>query len=156
MSEFQKLIERVRLGEDNRALIKLIDFRVIRDGRYGDSSDEWNNPYPFSEDFKESMVNYLIHGLHPGGFATAMLANDLERALYNSDTHNRTVYWGIAIWVREELPSHAWGSYQAVEDWCADQDGRRTAYLTELEKKYVWRLLENGRTNQIDKLNIDC
>lgn len=145
MTAFQDLVNKVRLGEDNRALIKLIDFRVIRDGRFGTDADGNNyNPHPFSEDFKESMVNYLIHGFEPGGFATAMLANDLERALYNADTHNRTVYWGIAIWIREELPARAWGSYEAVRDWCADQDGCRTAYLVELEKKYVWRIMEKA------------
>lgn len=143
MTAFQDLVKKVKLTEDNRALIKLIDFRVIRDGRFGNSSDHIPNQFQFSEDFKESMVNYLIHGLGPGGFATAMLANDLERALYNADTHNRTVYWGIAIWIREELPDHAWGSYQAVEDWCRDQDGRRTAYMAELEKKYMWKILEH-------------
>lgn len=95
----------------------------------------------FSEDFKDSMERYLVHGLGPGGFATAMLAHDLERALYNADVHNRKVYWAIARWVRECVPDGAHGSYDLVDDWCADKDGRRSKYVTELEKKHIVKVL---------------
>ncbi len=91
---------------------------------------------PFSEDFKDSMERYLVQGLGPGGFATAMLATDMERALYNADTHNRTVYWAIAMWIRERCPPGSWGSYEAVDNWCADRDSVRTKWLT-------WRMLQD-------------
>lgn len=96
------------------------------------------NPYSdfaFSQDFKESMERYLVHGLEPGGFATAMLAKDLERALYNADTYNRKIYWGIAMWIREQCPEGSWGSYEAVDNWCKDVNGIRTKWVT-------WRTLE--------------
>lgn len=83
----------------------------------------------FSEDFKDSVEHYLINGLEPGGFTTAMLACDLERALYNADTHNRKVYWAIAMWIRERCPEGSWGSYEAVDAWCEDLDGRRTKWV---------------------------
>ena len=133
MTEFEQLAERER--KRNR---RLVPFRVERDSfHYGE-----DGMYPFSEDFKDSMEHYLINGLEPGGFATAMLAGDLERALYNADTYNRQVFWAIAMWVRETCPPQATGSYEAVEAWCANKDGRRDRYKDELEKAFAWKQLE--------------
>jgi len=98
----------------------------------------------FSEDFKESMERYLLQGLEPGGFATAMLAHDMERALYNADTHNRTVFWAIAMWIRERVPAQAQGSYQAVETWCRDHGGCRSQFREAHEKQTVWLTLVEG------------
>lgn len=95
----------------------------------------------FSEDFKGSMERYLLYGFKPGGFATAMLACDMERALYVADTHNRTVFWAIAMWVRERMPQGSWGSYQAVDAWCRDQDGIRSAFQHQYDKEAVWLTL---------------
>lgn len=111
---------------------RLIDFD-LRDGRF--------MMMQFSEDFKGSMERYLLNGLQPGGFATAMLAHDMERALYNADTHNRTVFWAIAMWIRERVPSAAQGSYETVEAWCRDQDGIRSAFKEKYEKEQTWLTL---------------
>lgn len=111
---------------------KLIDWD-LSDGR-------WIH-MEFSEDFKGSMERYLLQGLAPGGFATAMLACDWERALYNADTHNRTVFWAIAMWIRERLPGGSWGSYEAVDAWCRDQDSRRTEFKEQYDKETVWLTL---------------
>lgn len=111
---------------------RLMDFD-LRDGRY--------MMMEFSEDFKGSMQRYLLQGLEPGGFATAMLAHDMERALYNADTHNRTVFWAVAMWIRERVPAQAQGSYEAVAAWCRDQDGCRTEYQREYEREQTWLTL---------------
>lgn len=111
---------------------KLIDWD-LSDGRY--------MMMEFSEDFKGSMERYLLQGLKPGGFGEAMLACDMERALYNADVHNRTVFWAVAMWVRERLPQGSWGSYEAVDAWCRDHDGHRTAFREQYEKEAVWLTL---------------
>lgn len=111
---------------------KLIDWD-LSDGRWA--------MMEFSEDFKGSMERYLLQGLAPGGFATAMLACDWERALYNADTHNRTVFWAVAMWIRERLPGGSWGSYEAVDAWCRDVDGRRTEFKDQYDKETVWLTL---------------
>lgn len=101
--------------------------------------------FAFSQDFEESMERYIVHGLEPGGFATAMLAKDLERALYNADTHNRKVFWAIAMWVRECCPEDAWGSYEAVFDWCKDVNGVRTKWV-------AWRMLKAEREKEYEEI----
>ena len=110
-----------------------IDWNLHNDARYA-----WAE---FSEDFKGSMERYLLDGLRPGGFAEAMLAHDLERALFNADIHNRQVFWAIAMWIRDRLPSNCQGSYAAIEAWSADQDGMRTAFREHCEKARVWLTL---------------
>lgn len=111
---------------------KLIDWD-LSDGRF--------MMMEFSEDFKGSMERYLLYGFKPGGFATAMLACDWERALYVADTHNRTVFWAIAMWVRERMPQGSWSSYEAVDAWCRDQDGIRSAFRHQYDKEAVWLTL---------------
>lgn len=111
---------------------RLIDF---------DLSEDRFMMMQFSEDFKDSMERYLLHGLDPGGFTAAMLACDFERALYNADTHNRRVFWAIAMWIRQRLPGAAWGSYEAVAAWCQDQGGCRSEFVQEYEKEQTWLTL---------------
>ena len=36
--------------------------------------------YQVTEQSKESLYNYFVHGLEPGGFMTAVLCNDLYGA----------------------------------------------------------------------------
>lgn len=84
----------------------------------------------FSVQTNESLNNYFFKGLMPGGHLEAMLAHDLERALYNADTANRQSYWGLAMWIRECAPEGSHGSYGAIEDWCKDVDNCRSRWAT--------------------------
>ena len=92
---------------------------------------------------QDTIRNYLIRGWAPGGFAESMLAHDYDRALYCADTGNRQMFWAIAVWFREELPSEAQGSYNAFEKWRDDLMGRRTAFVTDLEKEMIWKVLSS-------------
>lgn len=103
----------------------------------------------FSEQTMESINNYLFRGLMPGGHLEAQFAHDLERALYNADTHNRTVYWAIAMWIRNNAPEECQGSYKAVKAWCADPELRKP-FLEVTEKKHAWRVL-NGDASTFDE-----
>ena len=87
---------------------------------------------------------YLIQGYEPGGFVTSMLAMDMERALATADTANRQRMWAIGRWIVENAPCGSFGSYQAVQDWIADKDGRRTRYAKEAEQEYIMQTLKDG------------
>ena len=96
----------------------------------------------FSEQTKASINNYLFRGFMPGGHLEAQFAHDLERALYNADTHNRTVFWGIAMWIRDHAPAESQGSYTNVNIWCTDDMApAREVFREYCEKKYVWETL---------------
>ena len=95
----------------------------------------------FSDQTQDAINYYLFQGLMPGGHLEAQFAHDLERALYNADTHNRTVFWAIAMWIRNNAPEECQGSYAAVRVWCTDPEIRKP-FLEECEKKQAWRTLK--------------
>jgi hypothetical protein len=90
----------------------------------------------------EALENYLMYGYEPGGFLTSVLANDLYLAVGRADHWNRDRLLEIVNEVLFRMPSISYGSYAAVKDWCKDRDGRRSAYATQKEKEYTWRVLK--------------
>jgi len=99
----------------------------------------------FSQETTDALNRFLFDGLPPGGHLEAMFAYDFERALYNADTHNRTVFWGIAMWIRDHAPAESQGSYTNVNIWCTDDMAPvREAFRVECEKKSMWQTLEKA------------
>jgi hypothetical protein len=99
----------------------------------------------FSEDSKAAINHYLFNGWKPGGHLEAMFAHDYERALYNADVHNRTVFWATAMWIRENAPQECQGSYRAVEDWCTNHMApAREAFREKCEKESIWKTLRKS------------
>jgi len=91
---------------------------------------------------RETITNYLIRGWAPGGFVESMIAKDYERALYCADTANRQMFWAIAMWINECTPPGSRGSYDAIEQWRDDLGGRRTEFVKNVEKDYIWKKLK--------------
>jgi hypothetical protein len=90
----------------------------------------------------EALENYLMHGLQPGGFVTAVLANNLRLATGRADHWNREILFKIVDEVTYKVPDLAWGNSIRVKEWLADKDGRRSAYSLQKEKEYTWRVLK--------------
>jgi hypothetical protein len=84
-----------------------------------------------------SIENYVMHGLQPGGFLTAVIMGDSVEAKARADHWNRLDLSRIMALVDCYLPPAAKGSYQAVTDWIKDVDNRRTNYVAEVEKQRV-------------------
>ena len=96
------------------------------------------------EHTRETLVNYLMKGLEPGGFVTAMLAMDMQRAVYAADFVNGSNMQQIARWIIEYCPRGSWGDYPTVYHWLEDKDNRRTQFVDSVEKQEVWNLLKEG------------
>lgn len=90
----------------------------------------------------EALENYLMYGFEPGGFLTSVLANDLYLAAGRADVWNSKNLPHIVNEVLFRMPSHSYGSYQTVKDWCKDRDGQRSTYALQKEKEYTWRVLK--------------
>ena len=91
---------------------------------------------------QETIENYLLYGYQPGGFTTAMLAGDYNRAMYLADTANRQMIWAIHAWIVNRCPEMAHGSYETVDAWCKDVNGLRTEYKELIFKKHEWDILK--------------
>lgn len=95
----------------------------------------------------QSLENYLMHGLEPGGFLTAVLCNNLYLAVGRADHWNKQNLPRIVNEVVHKMPEIAIHSREAIRDWCMDVDGRRSAYVKQKEKEYTWRSL-NGQVKE--------
>lgn len=69
------------------------------------------------EHMQGAFKRYIENGIPPGGFAEAILANDLVGAARCADHINCHLLFEYARWLSEECPRAAWGSYEAVEEW---------------------------------------
>lgn len=97
-----------------------------------------------NRDLAQTLENYLMRGYEPGRFTTAVLAGDLFGAGLRADHWNKPAIAEIATAVLNTCPRHAVGSYAAVEAWCADEDGRRSKYVT-------WKNLQGPIEQTIDE-----
>jgi hypothetical protein len=112
---------------------------------YGYSSNPcWEND--IEPNIQTAIENYLIHGWSPGGFTTALLANDLYRAAGSAHPAVLPALKEIVTWVVNVIPRESYGSEQAVYDWMHDVDQRRTIFADRVEKKMMWRLLNENKS----------
>jgi len=66
---------------------------------------------------QDSMKLYIENGIHPGGFLTAVLENNLSGAVFKADQFNREHLVEIIRWMHWEIPVRAWGSEAIVKEW---------------------------------------
>jgi hypothetical protein len=68
----------------------------------------------------ESLKRYVIDGIEPGGFLTAVLSNDLIGAVANADDQNEKQITTIAKFVYNRCPIGCSGSKEKVNKWIED------------------------------------
>ena len=115
---------------------KMLDFGTQGDGYLGYMGMQ------VPDHAQESLANYFLNGWEPGGFLSAMLAMDMQRALSSADTANRQVMWAIGRWIVHEAPEGSWGNYEAIEMWRNDVAGRRSKFTEKIRKKQMWDILK--------------
>ena len=93
------------------------------------------------EHTQRALTDYFVNGYAPGGFLSAMLAMDMQRAVSSADHDNRQMMWATAYWIVNNAPEGSWGSYEAIEAWCQDRQYRRTTFADAVEKAEVWKIL---------------
>jgi hypothetical protein len=76
---------------------------------------------------QDGMRRYLEDGIEPGGFACAALANDLVGAAGKADMTNLHALHKWAMWLYNECPRYAWGSYEAIDRWIKRKEEERNA-----------------------------
>ena len=69
--------------------------------------------------FRESLERYIEHGYQPGGFLTAVLANDLKEAVGRADEEALQNIPHIVAYLYNDAPGMAWGSPELVKGWMA-------------------------------------
>jgi hypothetical protein len=80
---------------------------------------------------RQAIENYIIDGYQPGGFLTAVFANDLFGAMGSADHLNKFAMAEICGWIYNEAPRDCWGNYQVVKDYL---DMKRKELEEKMEK----------------------
>ena len=96
--------------------------------------------------------DYLVNGFDPGGFYTAVLANDFMSAMIRSHPGNQTESLKVLSgWIYNTMPTAAWGSYDRVRTWLkmSPEDRRMVLERADLiydTKTEMWLVLKNEHT----------
>ena len=62
---------------------------------------------------------YIMRGVPPGHFLTAILCNDLAEAFNRADLDNQKAMKDWTMWLYNDIPTSAHGSPEAVKEWIA-------------------------------------
>ena len=68
----------------------------------------------------DGMVRYLVKGIPPGSFLTAVLCNDFMGAMGRADDVNQHALPMYARFLMNGAPIGAYGSPENVKDWIAE------------------------------------
>ena len=107
-----------------------------------------------SREYFDPLYNYLVFGFVPGGFWTAVLANDFMSAIQRSHPSNRIeALKSVTGWIEEEFPAVSYGSYQMVRDWLSFTDLQRRSHLEAqgliyTEQEEIMRGLKGERSQE--------
>ncbi len=69
------------------------------------------------DDFKGAFVRYAIHGIIPGHFLQAVIANDLFGAICRADNTSSGILTALVRLVHNEFPPNSHGSQKAIKAW---------------------------------------
>ena len=108
----------------------------------------WDVP----QEYSQHVYDYLVNGFDPGGFYTAVLANDFMSAVIRSHPGNQIdTLKSLAGWISNTMPTAAWGSYDRVRTWLNLSVEYRRVVLEQADLIYttrdeMWLVLKNEHT----------
>jgi hypothetical protein len=107
-----------------------MNITVYSRNRLYETFSKWDVP----RDFADPMANYLIYGYEPGGFFTALLANDFFAAIQRSHVGNNIESLKCLVgWINDCMPPEAYSSYNRVSEWLHLHEHSRRAILEKYE-----------------------
>ena len=111
-----------------------MDFSRYSKARIMQSAVHWE----VSKEYFDPIYNYMVHGFEPGSFYSALLANDLFRAMASSHPANSVnELKKLTAWIRSTM-GHGifWGSEEVVQNWLKMTDEQRREKLELLRLVY--------------------
>jgi hypothetical protein len=81
---------------------------------YYDESANWSL---IPAHMRDGVQRYVMHGVEPGNFLTAILENDFMEAVGRADDDNRATLVGWAMFIYNHTPSSCHGSPARVASW---------------------------------------
>jgi len=63
------------------------------------------------------LLRWILYGIPPGDFLTALLSNDLRRTFEKADDTNVRCIQNYLIFLYNDAPSGCWGSKENFKSW---------------------------------------
>lgn len=82
---------------------------------------KWYANYSFVREATiDTLIRYVVKGIPPGGFMSAVLANDLFDAVGRADTDSMFELSAIVKMIWNDCPGSCWGDRDAVREWISN------------------------------------
>jgi len=82
---------------------------------------------------REPIRQYVMRGILPGDFLTAVLRNDLTAAITRADSTNRAALYEIVMFLLNYVPWAAWGTAERISTWISQ--GGWEGYVRQQEEE---------------------
>jgi hypothetical protein len=69
------------------------------------------------ERMRSAIARYLFDGTKPGDFLSAVISNNLTKAVFSADDENLPLLRLYVQWFYWEAPGNSWGSADAMREW---------------------------------------
>ena len=69
------------------------------------------------DDMKDSIIKYIEYGAEPGNFLTAVITNDLKKAVGHADRTNFELLRMYVQWFYNVAPGESQGDIQKMRSW---------------------------------------
>ena len=76
------------------------------------------------EPTRTGLADYIVYGIEPGSFLSALLKNDLRGTVTLADKDNMSLIWRYVTLLYHEAPSLSYGSEKNFHDWIANKGMR--------------------------------
>jgi hypothetical protein len=107
---------------------------IVSRNRIYETFLKWHVP----EDFAMPMYNYLVYGLSPGSFFTAVLENDFMKAIQRSHTGNNiSSLKSLTGWIQDYMPHQAYDSSYRIAEWLKLDSAQRRKILEDNDLIYT-------------------
>jgi len=73
------------------------------------------------EHMQGALRRYVLEGIAPGHFLTAVICNDLKGAVGNADDTNLALLQTYVRWFYNIAPGQCWGSKEKMDAWMHDR-----------------------------------
>lgn len=112
--------------------------------------------YSVPKGFADPIFNYFVYGYGPGGFFTALLANDFMGAISRSHPGNTIEALKLLVtWLENSRSKHLiWGDYPTVERWIRADEGYKRSVLENIgliyrEEQEIWMTLKGEKDHPV-------
>lgn len=66
---------------------------------------------------QDALRRYVLEGIRPGDFLTAVICNDLRGAIGRADEENSPLLRLYVLWLYNVAPAACWGSPDKMREW---------------------------------------